>query len=225
MPRFFPDRRILMKTPHRLLSAAVMVIALMTTAKAQFPTPYTNSTSFLSVVSASNYTVTYNTFTNYQAQPTSPKSSTTHGGSYTAVAGSGTFYIPGNTNVTPADLWLSVFDPTSITLTNFSSNISAIGGNFFATDFNGIFTNIAITISATFADSSSFTTNYTAPDINTFFGLTSQTNLVSFSISADSGQYPTINNLTVGVPEPSTYALLAVSAAGLAGYAFRRRRR
>lgn len=43
----------------------------------------------------------------------------------------------------------------------------------------------------------------------------------------NSGNYePNINNLTTtAVPEPSTYALLGLSAAGMAGYVIRRRRR
>ena len=213
-----------MKTPFKIITAALLPLTLLPSAEAQ-PTDYTNSAAFLSAVSASNYTETYNTFTNYQATPSSPQTFTNNGFSYQAFAGSGTFYIPGNTNVAPADLWFSVFDPTTITFTNFSANISAIGGNFFSTDFNGNPTNVSITIFATFADSSTFSNTYTAPSINSFLGLTSQTNLLSFSISSTAGQYPTINNLTVGVPEPSTYALLGMAAVGLTGYVLRRRRR
>ena len=44
--------------------------------------------------------------------------------------------------------------------------------------------------------------------------------------SSTSNDEPFINNLTTtAVPEPSTYALLAMSAAGVAGYVVRRRRR
>ena len=64
-----------------------------------------------------------------------------------------------------------------------------------------------------------FTTNLT--------GLAGPVNSFRFYASAmqagDSAQ-PYFNNLNV-VPEPSTYALLALSAVGLAGYAARRRAR
>lgn len=206
-----------------LSSIAILIAACFSVSTAYAQTPYTNSSAFFSAISSSNYTENYNSYS-YQTTPTSPQSFTNNGFSYTAIAGSGTFYIPGVTNP-PADLWFSVFDPTSITFTNFSSNISAIGGNFFATESSGNFTNIAITVVATFANTTPITTNYTASSALSFLGFVYATNLVSLTIQAADGQYPTINNLTVGlVPEPSTYALLGLAAAGFAGYVLRRRR-
>jgi hypothetical protein len=206
-----------------LSSIAALIAACFSISTASAQTAYTNSSAFFSAITSSNYTETYNSYT-YQAQPTSPQSFTNNGFSYNAFAGSGTFYIPGITNP-PADLWFSVFSPTSITFTNFSPNISAIGGNFFATDFNGNFTNIAITVIATFANTTPSITNYIASSTSSFLGFAYATNLVSLSIQASDGQYATVNNLTVGVvPEPSTYALLGLAAAGFAGYVIRRRR-
>jgi hypothetical protein len=217
-------------------SIAILAFGLVAGVKAQSPSPtpratpipqFTNSTAFFNAITSSNYTETYNSGFTYQQTPNSPLSFSNNGFSYTAFTGSGNFYMPGLTNVTPTDLWLSVFDPTTITFTNFSANISAIGGNFFTTDFSGGLTNAVVSIIATFASGPSFTTNYTAGTIDTFLGLTFATNnIISLTISAADGQYPTINNFTVGVvPEPSTFALLGLAAAGLAGYVVRRRRR
>jgi len=44
---------------------------------------------------------------------------------------------------------------------------------------------------------------------------------VTFTAGDD---YASAANITLAVPEPSTYALLALAAAGMAGYVVRRRR-
>ncbi len=64
-----------------------------------------------------------------------------------------------------------------------------------------------------------FTTNLTglSGPVNSF-------RFYAFAMQAGDSAQPYFNNLSV-VPEPSTYALLALSAAGLAGYASRRRAR
>jgi hypothetical protein len=68
-----------------------------------------------------------------------------------------------------------------------------------------------------------FTTNVTVAsmpnEVKFYVGGISDTSTAN---QANDGLY--FNNLTT-VPEPSTYALLALSAAGLAGYAARRRAR
>ena len=125
-----------MKITAQFLSIAFLALGLGSGVKAQSPTPtprpppfsaYNNSSDFFNAIMASNYTETYNSGFTYQQTPASPLNFSSNGFSYVAIAGSGTFYMPGNTNVTPADLWLSVFDPTSITFTNFNASISAIG--------------------------------------------------------------------------------------------------
>ena len=208
-----------MKKAAPLLISAFLALATATSARAF--TIYTSSSAFLSAISASNYTETYNGFT-YQASPVPPQNFSSNGFSYTAITGSGNFYMINN-----SDRWLSTFDVTSITFTNFSANVSAIGGNFFATDFFEAYTNTPISIRATLVDSSTFTTNYLPGSPNSYLGMTFTTNISSLIISnaPPAAEFMTVNNLTVGVPEPSTYALLGMAAAGLAGYALRRRRR
>ncbi len=76
-----------------------------------------------------------------------------------------------------------------------------------------------LAVSATARDGgASFSTNVTvsgAPDAVRFYASQMQ--------AGDQAQ-PYFNNLSV-VPEPSTYALLGLSAMGMAGYVIRRRRR
>jgi hypothetical protein len=67
----------------------------------------------------------------------------------------------------------------------------------------------------------------TAPVFSTNINVAAAPNAFSFyatAMGADDRRQPYFNNLSV-VPEPSTYALLALSAVGLAGYAARRRAR
>jgi hypothetical protein len=116
-----------------------------------------------------------------------------------------------------------------LVFTNFSLNVSAIGGNFFATDFDGNFTNTPINVSILLSDSSTFSTNFTPTGSASFLGVTFSTNVSISSLVISNlnspPQFPTANNLTIGVvPEPSTYALLGLAAAGFAGYVIRRRR-
>jgi hypothetical protein len=128
-------------------------------------------------------------------------------------------------NSAAPNLWLSTFEVTPITFTNFSANVTAIGGNFFSTGFNTLYTNTPFTIVVTFADAQTYTnSNFSASSPSAFFGLTYSTNITSLTVSAPA-EYRTVDNLTVGVvPEPSTYALLSLAAVMLVGYVIRRRR-
>jgi hypothetical protein len=219
-----------------LLAAVTVTCAIALNAGAQTNT-YTNSSSFFSAISASNYTETFNGIpgANFVTTPTNFSG---NGFSFTATTDTnGPFPPPDNnrlyglTNGGGGDRWITLFFPDfGLVFTNFSLNVSAIGGNFFATDSSGFFTNTPINVSILLSDSSTFSTNYTPSGATSFLGVTFSTNvsiaaLVISNLNTPE-QFPTANNLTVGVvPEPSTYALLGMAAAGLAGYVLRRRRR
>ena len=218
------------KTLLTFLAAVTITCAGALTAGAQTNT-FTNSSAFFSAISASNYTETFNGIpgANFVATPTNFSG---NGFSFTATTTNGGVnnQLYGLTNGGGADRWLTLFFPEfGLVFTNFSLNVSAIGGNFFATDDQGFYTNTPINVSILLSDASTFSTNYTPTGSASFLGVTFSTN-VSISALVISNlnsppQFPTANNLTIGVvPEPSTYALLGLAAAGFAGYVIRRRR-
>jgi hypothetical protein len=215
-----------------LLAAVTIACATALNAGAQTNT-YTNSSAFFSAISASNYTETFNGIpgANFVTTPTNFSG---NGFSFTATTTNGSEAPPnqlyGLTNGGGGDRWITLFYPEfGLVFTNFSLNVSAIGGNFFATDFDGNFTNTPINVSILLSDSSTFSTNFTPTGSASFLGVTFSTNVSISSLVISNlnspPQFPTANNLTIGVvPEPSTYALLGLAAAGFAGYVIRRRR-
>jgi hypothetical protein len=218
------------KTLLTFLAAVTITYAGALTAGAQTNT-FTNSSAFFSAISASNYTETFNGIPGANVV-TTPTNFSGNGFSFTATTTNGGVnnQLYGLTNGGGGDRWITLLFPQfGLVFTNFSLNTSAIGGNFFATDDQGFYTNTPINVSILLSDSSTFSTNYTPTGSASFLGVTFSTN-VSISALVISNlnsppQFPTANNLTIGVvPEPSTYALLGLAAAGFAGYVIRRRR-
>lgn len=211
-----------MKTLTKTFFIAAAAMSVASSADAQVNT-FTNSTSFFNAITASNYTETFNSIPDGGSGFASPTNFSSNGFSMSALTGVGNFY---GIN-TPPDQWLSTISVTTIAFTNFSLNVTAIGGNFFNTRDNEAFTNTPITVRVFFADSTSFQTNYTPASPSSYFGLTYNTNITALIVSngPPAAEFTTVNNLTVGiVPEPSTYALLGLAAAGFAGFVIRRRR-
>lgn len=144
--------------------------------------------------------------------------------SYTAQAesgffGAGTFANPALSTNTATDL---------VTFLNFSSGVSAFGGNFYATDINGQFVSGDVTLQIT--DGSGASTSRTISGATSgFLGFVSTSgSLLQVTLTAvqpASGfAWPTVDNLVLAaVPEPETYALM-LAGLGLIGYMARRRR-
>jgi len=110
--------------------------------------------------------------------------------------------------------------------TNFSLRYSTDGSSF--TTFTNYIVQISTSPNAWTSASNNpiFNFNY---DLSSFTSLDDKTDvyfrLVSEQTAAGSGT-GRIDNITItGVPEPSTYAMLALAGAGFAGYVIRRRRR
>jgi hypothetical protein len=126
---------------------------------------------------------------------------------------------------------LSTGDPDLdvFVMTNFSLNTFAVGGYFFPSDGVAVRPDTDITITLLFSDLSSTTviTNRGSTSLaDWFFGWVTDepgTSVESITFTAGT-DYASASEITLAVPEPSTYALLGLAAVGLGVYAFRRRR-
>jgi hypothetical protein len=104
-----------------------------------------------------------------------------------------------------------------LVFTNFSPNVIAFGGTFFNLDTEGTLASGNIILSALFADFTSMTTTNLVAATSNFFGFISETSILSLTVSGGAG-LPATGQLTLGapVPEPTTWALLVLSAGALA---------
>lgn len=110
--------------------------------------------------------------------------------------------------------------------TNFSLRYSTDGSSF--TTFTNYIVQISASPNAWTSASNNPIFNYSY-DLSSFTSLDNQADvyfrLVSEQTAAGGGTGRIDNISITGVPEPSTYAMLALAGAGFAGYVIRRRRR
>jgi hypothetical protein len=205
-----------------LSTIAALITACYSVSSADAQLVYTDSSAFISATSASNYTQNFNGIP-APTLVTTPTNFSGNGFSFTATTPNGGInnQLYGLTNGGGGDRWLTTFFPEfGLVFTNFSPNVSAIGGNFFATDEQGVFTNTPINVRIMLSDASTFSTNYSPGGFTSFLGVTFSTNVSISSLVISNlnnpPMFPTANNLTIGaVPEPSTYALFGIGAIGL----------
>lgn len=229
-----------MKTSLKLSFVVAAMAASVFTAHSQ-PTIYTNSSGFLSAI-ASKPSFTTN-FVSMglvgQLLPiTNPTNYSANSFSYTVTApvtyDTGLYGINGagttNNGQIPSGSWLQASENVdALTFTNFSytglqPGVSGIGGYWFRTDINGDFVSGALVNVVVDYTSGSYTNSFSPVTLSdSFFGILGVADITSVRITGADGNYSTAANVTA-VPEPSTYALLGLAAAGMAGHVLRRRR-
>lgn len=111
-------------------------------------------------------------------------------------------------------------DPLTITFT--TGNVTAVGGDFFATDIDDLFQGVLVMFELSDGTSGTFTPSSEA---DAFRGFVSTTPIAWLTLSTADGTYNTLDNLTVGqarvasevavVPEPSTMLLASLAMGGL----------
>ena len=212
-----------MKTIVKFFLIAIASVALTRPSVAASFTSYSNSTDFLSAISSSNYTETFS------AIPSGPFFNTSFSSNgFTINAGSASG-LWGDTlaGSAPAIRLLSVGGATTEELLfTFSTNVFAVGGYFLSAEDTvrpGSFT--ATVVAA--GNITNVFTNDTTTFANSYRGWVFDTHITSLTLSTDPGNvgFPSAAEITVAVPEPSTYALLGLAAAGLTGFMLRRRRK
>jgi hypothetical protein len=201
-----------------------MAALLFTSAAAQAAiTVYTTQASFLAAVSAPA-TDSFDSLASGFITGLSARSVGSY--KYSVSAPDGLF-----PTATGSDVVLAPNRPTdTLTFSAFTGGVSAVGGLFFNTDFNGsLLTGQGITIVAT--DASGSTSRTIAQPVGTsFLGFVSTSGVIS-SLTVAAGQdaglnyFPSVNNLTLAVaavPEPESLLLWAAGLCAIATVARRR---
>jgi hypothetical protein len=203
-----------------LMALAVAMLLGSSMARADIVT-YTDRNAFLAATTHTG-TDSFNDIVPMQPYGNLNRTAGPYG--YTVTGSAGVLYGAG----TAADPWLSTnWTDATMTFSNFTGGVNALGGSFFGTDLFGNFTpHTMATLTA--YDGSMIVYNLTESTTSTFIGFVSSAPLVSVMLSNVTGQqfWPVANDLVLGmaapVPEPATYAML-LCALPLVGLAARRR--
>jgi hypothetical protein len=124
------------------------------------------------------------------------------------------------------DLWLSLEDGLgSLSFSGFGSEVFAIGGRFFATDFGGAVSGTSLRVQASDVMGNSIDEVLSPATADAFFGVRFDYAVASLTLSAENGQGPdfffaTANDLVLGegaraVPEPHAAWLLVAGLGAL----------
>ena len=190
-----------MQTAQRLVLA--LGLAALSASSFAATTVYTSSASFLTHVAPGAYTETFN------GLPSTPPES------FASLAFAYTVSAPGGLYGSGEFLGANQPDE-ALTVTFTSGNVTAVGGNFYATNISDTFQAVAITL--TLSDSTTVTFTPTSA-ADSYRGFASTLTITSLTIASPGvSLYGGLDNLTVGVsavPEPASALLMALGVAGL----------
>ncbi len=188
---------------HRFMSAAAL--ALVSASSFASTSIYTSSSSFLSHVAAGAYAENFDDLTEL---PLGPIDFSGAGFTYSVAAPSDLFAVNGI-------LGTNQFNE-ALTITFTSGNVTAVGGNFYATDSQDAFQAVSLTLTLSDGTTTSFTPSSV---LDSYRGFSSDLTITSLVVSGPGANlFGGIDNLTVGVaavPEPSSWALMGLGLVGL----------
>lgn len=185
-----------------LAFAAAMVFSAAASAQT---TTYSNSAAFLANVAPGSYTEGF-------ADPSfsgSPSADFAGGGFAYTVSAPGSLY--GNGTLIGTNL-----PGETLTVTFTGAPVTAVGGNFWATNISDVFQAVPVTLTLSDGTVTSFTP--ASETIGSFVGFTSTLAITSLQVASTAAVYAGMGNLTVGVtavPEPGTWLLMGLGVAGL----------
>lgn len=195
----------------RIMSVGALVAVSISQAASAGVTAFSNAVLWNNFVTVQSLVVAQENFNAYSGFYSS-LGGNVGGVSWTASSADG-LYVDGGILSTNGP------SPQSLTIT-FGTGVRAVGGNFFATDFNFNVVPSVLQVSLgngySYVDSSSSSSDFVG-----FLSSTADITSITLTVSGAGSIYPSLDNLAVGViPAPGAMALL-----GVAGAATRTRRR